>query len=72
MGVSRSAERADGLCPSTPQAAGAPLEHALFLNSRYSLVRDRLLHRGFYFVLVITMLIISLIDFYSTERSYYD
>ena len=39
MEVSRSAERADGLCPSTPQAAGAPLEHALFLNSRCSLVR---------------------------------
>ena len=34
MGVSRSAERDDGLCPSTPQAAGAPLEHALFLSSR--------------------------------------
>ena len=48
MGVSRSAEGDDGLCPSTPQAAGAPLEHALFLNSRYAFERAKLLHRGFY------------------------
>ena len=48
MGVSRSAERADGLCPSTPQAAGAPLEHALFLSSRRLWTCARRCFRGFY------------------------
>ena len=50
MGVSRSAERDDGLCPSTPQAAGAPLEHALFLYSRRLWACARRCFRGFYYV----------------------
>ena len=52
MGVSRSAERDDGLCPSTPQAAGAPLEHALFFSSRRLWICTRRCFRGFLVVLI--------------------